>query len=112
MSEDMRQELDGLKAEVREVNAGLKALGVRMDARFEALEGMMHRLIRFAVGTEETVREMDAYMRGKLVTREEFDHRMDAYAGKAKEADFSLSRHTHRLDEHGERIKRLEDRSS
>ncbi len=105
MSKDMRQELNELKTEFR-------ALSARMDARFESLEGMMHRLIRFAVGTEETVREMNAYMRGKLVTREEFDRRMDSYAGKAQDTEFSLAKHTHRLDEHGERIKRLEDRSS
>ncbi len=51
-----------------------------------------------------------ADIRGKMVTRDEFRSRMDAFAGRVDDFDYSSAKNRSRLDDHEKRISALEEK--
>jgi len=52
--------------------------------------------------------DIRGYLKDKMVTREEFHSRMDGFAGRADDFDYSAAKNRARLDEHEKRISALE----
>jgi len=52
--------------------------------------------------------DVRGYLKDKLVTRDEFHSRMDGFAGRVDDYDYSAAKNRARLDEHEKRISALE----
>lgn len=56
--------------------------------------------------------DIRGYMKEHLVTRSEFHARMDGFAGRVDDYDYSAAKNRARLDEHEKRIRALEGKRS
>ncbi len=54
--------------------------------------------------------DIRGYIKAKMVTREEFHSRMDGFAGRVDDFDYSSAKNRSRLDEHEKRISALEEK--
>lgn len=52
--------------------------------------------------------DIRGYMKDKMVTRDEFHSRMDGFAGRVDDFDYSAAKNRSRIDEHEKRISALE----
>ncbi len=55
------------------------------------------------------VTDIRSHIKEKLVTRDEFHARMDAFTRRVEDHDWSAAKNRSRLDDHEDRIKALED---
>jgi chromosome segregation ATPase len=95
MSDDMRREIDDLKARTVRYEADARAL-------FESVESMTKMLRRVVVTTTQTgadLAELKTYVREKLVTKNEFDRRMDGFAGRIDDFRLHMAQQKERLDD-------------
>ena len=107
MSDDMRREMDGLKAAVEKTNALIEGMG----ARFDKLDAKVDRTIVTVSQLVGSVYELDRKVSGmeiKMVTRDEFHSRMDGFAGLAEDSRQRWAVHANTLVEHDKRLKKLE----
>ncbi|MFI5346666.1 MAG: hypothetical protein ACHQ51_09865 [Elusimicrobiota bacterium] len=109
MMEDANQ--PATKADLRELSLAVKA-----DVRnvIEAFRDEMRLLLRpitvtLANHTAELA-DIRGYMKDKLVTRDEFHSRMDAFTGRVDDYDYSSAKNRDRLDAHEKRITALEQK--
>lgn len=56
--------------------------------------------------------DIRGYMKDKMVTRDEFHSRMDAFTGRVDDYDYSAAKNRDRLDSHEKRIRALEGKRS
>jgi len=77
--------------------------------RIEIREMFRPVMITLAHHTAELA-DIRGYVKDKLVTREEFHSRMDGFAGRVDDSDYSSAKNRVRLDEHEKRISALESR--
>lgn len=138
MSEDMKRELNGVKAEVGKVNGRLDHVQGRLDGvegrldnvqgqlenvqgRLDHVESDLHEIKdllktsfrSFAASlTSANARlaDLTEYVHDKLVTRVEFHDRMDGFAGKVDDMRYDWAKHHARLNDHDKRLTRLEGR--
>ena len=87
-----------------------------MKAEFAAFRAEIHDLFRpialtLAHHTAELA-DIRGHIKEKMVTREEFHSRMDGFAGRVADFDYSSAKNRARLDEHEERIRALEHKTS
>jgi hypothetical protein len=83
----LREEFSALRAEIREM--------------FRPI------MITLANHTAELA-DIRGYIKDKMVTRDEFHSRMDAFTGRVDDADYSSAKNRDRLDAHEKRIAALE----
>lgn len=55
--------------------------------------------------------DIRSHIKDKMVTRDEFHSRMDGFAGRVKDFDYSAAKNLVRLDDHEKRIDALEKRA-
>lgn len=134
MSDDMRDDghLPATKADLREFATKGDLSGMRGDItvmrgdiavmrsdilvmRDDILAAMRDMLrpitITLAHHTAELA-DIRGHIKEKMVTRDEFHSRMDGFAGRVADSDYSSAKNRARLDEHEERLKKLESRPS
>ena len=92
----VRGEMMGMRGEMR---------GMRDEMR------ELFRPISIAL-TNHTAELADirGHIKAKMVTREEFHSRMDGFAGRVDDFDYSSAKNRSRLDEHEKRISALEEK--
>lgn len=87
-----------------------------MREEFGAFRAEMRDMLRPIVGTianlQTDVADIRHYMKTELVTRAEFHARMDAFAGRVDDSDYSHAKQRARLDDHERRISALEKKPS
>jgi len=77
------------------------------ELRTEMREMVRPLAITLAHHTAELA-DIRGYMKDKLVTRDEFHARMDAFTGRVDDSDYSAAKNRDRLDAHERRITALE----
>lgn len=125
MSGDMRDagQQPATKADLREfaTKTDLNAFATKADlnafmtkADFAEFRGELREELRvmfrpiLATLANHTAELAD--IRGKMVTRDEFHSRMDAFAGRVDDFDYSSAKNRSRLDDHEKRIAALEEK--
>ncbi|MCM2304915.1 MAG: hypothetical protein NDJ72_09450 [Elusimicrobia bacterium] len=98
--------------------ADLSAFATKADmkAEFAAFRSEIHDLFRpiaitLAHHTAELA-DIRGHIKEKMVTRDEFHSRMDGFAGRVADFDYSSAKNRARLDEHEERIRALENKNA
>ena len=86
----------------------LKAFATKAD--FVEFRGELRVMFRPILATLANHTTELADIRGKMVTRDEFHSRMDAFAGRVDDFDYSSAKHRSRLDDHEKRIGALEEK--
>lgn len=120
MSDDMKQELNGVKTRLNGVEVHLKGIDNRLngiDTRLHGIEveGRETRKVlrNVAIAVTKLGASLDgitSYMKENLVTKDEFHGRVDAFVRKQDEMRFDWGQHHIRLDNHDKRLTRLEGR--
>lgn len=131
MTDEMRDDghLPATKADLRgfatkadlsgfATKADLSAFATKADmkAEFAIFRAEIHDLFRpiaitLAHHTAELA-DIRGHIKEKMVTREEFHSRMDGFAGRVADFDYSSAKNRSRLDEHEERIRALENKTA
>lgn len=75
--------------------------------RTEVREMLRPVFITLANHTAELA-DIRGYMKDKMVTRDEFHSRMDGFAGRVDDFDYSSAKNRSRIDDHEKRISALE----
>lgn len=128
MSDEMRTELKAFKNEVREELGGFREEmgGLRKEwgefreemagfrSEMRAVVGDLADSVRkLAIGyasLDGRVTGIEIYMKEKLVTRDEFHSRMDAFSGRLTDAQLHWAHQKERTDDHDRRLTKLEER--
>ncbi|UPT73261.1 MAG: hypothetical protein M0D55_15425 [Elusimicrobiota bacterium] len=98
--------------EQRPVTEGFLRDALRDFATKNDIEAMLLPIRALLVKHSEELSEIRTHIREKLVTKDEFHHRMDAFAGRLVDEDYRAAKSRARLDDHETRITALEKRSS
>lgn len=103
-----------MSGEMRE-DGHLPATKADMKAEFAAFRTELREMFRpigvtLANHTAELA-DIRGHIKDKMVTRDEFHSRMDGFAGRVKDFDYSSAKNLTRLDDHERRIDALEKRS-
>lgn len=88
---DLKSEMRDFREEMRDLLRPIVALLTRHSAELADIRG---------------------YMRDKLVTRDEFHSRMDAFSGRVEDYEYGDAKRRARLDDHERRIGALESKKS
>jgi hypothetical protein len=131
MSDEMRRELNGLRAEMRlrmgELHKGMDELRGELrsglgesrremgESRREMgeLKSMFRRTMIQAARMTGDLAEIKHELAANVATKHDVSlllGRMDKFAGSQRDADFDSAKTAHRLDEHHRRLTRLETR--
>lgn len=114
MSGEMRPQdrSPATKADLRDfaTKAELQAsLATMRDEIIGAVRDMIRPLAVDVVHLKADVADVRGHIKDKLVTREEFHSRMDGFARRVEDHDWSAAKNRARLDDHESRLKSLED---
>lgn len=77
--------------------------------RSEIREALRPITITLAHHTAELA-DIRGHIKDKMVTRDEFHSRMDGFAGRVEDFDYSAAKNRSRLDDHEKRIVALEEK--
>lgn len=98
--------------------ADLNAFATKADMKteFAIFRAEIHDLFRpiaitLAHHTAELA-DIRGHIKEKMVTRDEFHSRMDGFAGRVADFDYSSAKNRARLDEHEARIRALENKTA
>lgn len=107
---ELRASLDVLRAEMRgDLRASLDEF--RDEFRSE-MKDMLRPIVLTLTKHSAELAGIRSYMTEKLVTRDEFHSRMDAFTGRVDDYDYSAAKNRDRLDSHERRIAALEKKRS
>jgi hypothetical protein len=118
MSDEMKRELNGLRAEMHkgmgEMRHEMGAIRDVLQKGFGEMGEMRAMLLRTMLGVADltgTVADMkrDMATKGDLSM---LNRRMDKFAGLQVDANVNANRDLRRLDDHDKRLKRLESREA
>jgi hypothetical protein len=102
MSDEMKRELDGIKARL-----------VAVEKRLGGEIGEVKTIVRsIAISVSRLTEKMDTNLQ-RTATKDDIsrlNERLDGFAGKHKDIEFDLAKHQHRLDDYGRRIAKFEPR--
>lgn len=106
----MRGEMTGMRDEMM----GMRGEMMSMRDEITGMRGEIRELFRpiSITLTNHTAELADirGHIKAKMVTREEFHSRMDGFAGRVDDFDYSSAKNRSRLDEHEKRISALEEK--
>lgn len=113
---DLAQLQNSTKADLAQLQSSTKAdIGLLRDefkSEFRAFRTEMREMFRPVMLTLEhhtaELADIRGYLKDKVVTRDEFHSRMDGFAGRVDDFDYSSAKSRARLDEHEKRISALE----
>lgn len=96
----------------KDMNSSRSQQATKADIR--AMRDELRQLLRpismtLAHHTAELA-DIRGHVKTKMVTRDEFYARMDGFAGRADDFDYSMAKNRARLDEHEKRISLLEQK--
>ena len=117
MSDEMRDDghQPATKADLREfatkADMSTEFTKFREELREEIRDIFRPIVVTLAHHTAELA-DIRGHIKDKMVTRDEFHSRMDGFAGRVTDFDYSSAKNRARLDEHEERLKKLESRPS
>jgi chromosome segregation ATPase len=119
MSQDMKREIDGLKARatryeadvraffatVRDIQSDLRAMksdlselpGMKKD--IQSIKETLRRVAVRAAQTGGDLTELKTYVHGNLVTKGEFRTQMDGFAGRIDDFRLHMAQQKERLDD-------------
>jgi archaellum component FlaC len=113
MSDEMKRELHGVKADIGEVKKRLGRIEANLGgvtSGIDELKSMVRRIASTLTKTNADVNEFKEYAHENFVTKGEFHSRMDGLSGKVDDMRFDWSKHQVRLDDHDKRMTKLEGR--
>ena len=82
------------------------------DDIITAVRDMIRPLALTTAHHSAELADIRGYMKDKLVTRDEFHSRMDGFARRVDDFDWSAAKNLDRLDDHEKRLKKLESPKS
>lgn len=99
------------KSDLNEFATGMKAefAAFRTEFREELRDMFRPILITLANHTAELA-DIRGHIKDKMVTRDEFHSRMDGFARRVEDFDYSSAKNRSRLDDHEKRISSLEEK--
>ena len=116
MRDDGRQPATKADLNAFATKADLSAFATKEAIRdeFRSFRAEIHEMFRPIAITlaHHTVELADirGHIKDKMVTRDEFHSRMDAFAGRVADFDYSSAKNRSRLDDHEKRIASLEEK--
>lgn len=104
------------KSDLSVLKSDLTSFRDEMRAEFKTFRAEIRDLFRpiaitLAHHTAELA-DIRGYIKDKLVTRDEFHSRIDAFTGRVDDYDYSAAKNRDRLDSHEKRITDLERKQS
>jgi hypothetical protein len=115
MSDEMKHQdqSPATKADLRDfaTKADLEKFATKDDIVVAIREAMQPIAVTLAHHTAELA-DIRSYIKTSLVTRDEFHTRMDGFARRVEDHDWSAAKNRSRLDDHEKRIDALERKSS
>ena len=89
----------------------LSGFATKDDLTVVIREQLRPLVITLAHHTAELA-DIRGHIKDKMVTRDEFHSRMDGFAGRVADFDYSAAKNLTRLDDHEKRINALEEKRS
>lgn len=74
------------------------------------IKDMLRPIVATLAHHSAELSDIRGYIKTNLVTRDEFHSRLDAFAGRVDDQDYSTAKTRARLDDHETRLTRLEGR--
>ena len=111
MTEEMRDDghLPATKADLRDFATKADFATFRDDI-IGAVRDMIRPLALATAHHSAELADIRGYMKDKLVTRDEFHSRMDGFARRVEDQDWSAAKNRDRLDDHEKRIRSIEEK--
>ena len=105
-------DLHALRVDFRSLRDDFRALQLETKADIKAFadefRDMFRSLTAAVIRNSAEIADVRGYIKDRLVTRDEFHARMDAFTGRVSDFDYSQAKQRDRLDDHERRISALE----
>lgn len=103
-----KEEFGTLRGEFGTLRDEFGALRGEFGALRAELREMLRPIMITLANHSAELADIRGYMKDKMVTRDEFHSRMDAFTGRVDDSDYSSAKNRDRLDDHERRISSLE----
>ena len=106
----VRGEMVGMRGEMMGMRGEMVGMRDEMTGMRDEMRELFRPISITLTNHTAELADIRGHIKAKMVTREEFHSRMDGFAGRVDDFDYSSAKNRSRLDEHEKRISALEEK--